>query len=392
MLIDETSLYASHHKVSGGTIMASFTVLRANGLHGNAGASTSYLHLSGHGPSRGKMGQDDGDQQMFDAADEEDPNEDVEANALGGADHTARLATSGQAIASSVTFMRGHGAYLSSSSSGSAPLIRSSLCGLVRKTNKLISVTSLKTRYAPEVGDLVIGRITDLQPGNRRWKVDIQSRQEANLMLSSINLPGGIQRRKLESDELEMRSYFKEGDLLVCEVQSLFHDGSTSLHTRSLNYGKLRNGQLVTVNPCLIRRLKSHFVRLEEVGLEVIIGLNGVIWVSMLNTGKVNVTTGTGRDIEAIYSDVNDPVPNNVRQRISRMLDIVALLSYNHCPISDLALVQGYQVSISLAPLDAPDQGHDHAMADGEPIEVSTGMLTPDIRQAVLDHVHNTLE
>ncbi|PWN36104.1 uncharacterized protein FA14DRAFT_160976 [Meira miltonrushii] len=347
----------------------------------NNGASTSYLHLSGHGQSSKSRADQDGDQQMFETEEDGEMDEDM----MGESESSTRLATAGQAIASSVTFMRGHGAYLSSASvsDGAAPLIRSSLCGVVRKTNKLISVNSLKTRYAPEVGDLVVGRITDLQPGNRRWRVDVRSRQEANLLLSSINLPGGIQRRKLESDELEMRNYFKEGDLLVCEVQSLFHDGSTSLHTRSLNYGKLRNGQLAIVNPCLIRRLKSHFVRLEELGLEIIIGLNGVLWISMLDTGKVNITTGTGRDIEAIYSDANDIVSNSVRRRIGRMLEIVAILSHNHRPISDVALIRGYEASVGLAPLD---EGESNEM------EKPQNALTADICRAILDHIDESAD
>lgn len=48
------------------------------------------------------------------------------------------------------------------------------------------------------------------------------------------------QRRKLESDELQMRNFFEEGDLLVAEVQAFFSDGAMSLHTRSLKYGKVR--------------------------------------------------------------------------------------------------------------------------------------------------------
>jgi len=47
------------------------------------------------------------------------------------------------------------------------------------------------TRYTPEVGDLVIGRIVEVGPS--RWKVDANARQDAILMLSSVNLPGGIQ-------------------------------------------------------------------------------------------------------------------------------------------------------------------------------------------------------
>ena len=65
-----------------------------------------------------------------------------------------------------------------------------------------------------------------LEAQPRWWKVEAKSRQDAVLMLSSINLPGGVQvsgsaslyniwpraerllkpqRRKLESDELQMR-------------------------------------------------------------------------------------------------------------------------------------------------------------------------------------------
>ena len=64
------------------------------------------------------------------------------------------------------------------------------------------------------MGDLVVGRITEVcvcdlsvslgllvrqsnahfaQVQPRRWKVDANSRQDAVLMLSSVNLPGGVQ-------------------------------------------------------------------------------------------------------------------------------------------------------------------------------------------------------
>jgi exosome complex RNA-binding protein Rrp4 len=52
------------------------------------------------------------------------------------------------------------------------------------------------------------------------------------------------QRRKLESDELQMRTFFEEGDLLVAEVQAFFSDGAMSLHTRSLKYGKVRTDMI----------------------------------------------------------------------------------------------------------------------------------------------------
>lgn len=36
-----------------------------------------------------------------------------------------------------------------------------------------------------------------------------------------------------------MRKYLQEGDLISAEVQKVYDDGSLSLYTRSLKYGKV---------------------------------------------------------------------------------------------------------------------------------------------------------
>jgi hypothetical protein len=43
-----------------------------------------------------------------------------------------------------------------------------------------------------QVGDVVVGRVTEV--AQKRWKMDVNGRQDAALMLSSVNLPGGVQR------------------------------------------------------------------------------------------------------------------------------------------------------------------------------------------------------
>lgn len=103
---------------------------------------------------------------------------------------------------------RGHGTY-----SDGEGVVVSAVAGAVERVNKLLSVRSLKTRYTPEIGDIVVGRVTEVI--TKRWKVDVAGRQDAVLLLSSVNLPGGVQRRKNESDELHMRQFFAEGDVLV---------------------------------------------------------------------------------------------------------------------------------------------------------------------------------
>jgi len=159
-------------------------------------------------------------------------------------------------------------------------------------------------------------------------------------MLSSINLPGGVQRRKLESDELQMRTFFEEGDLLVAEVQAFFGDGSMSLHTRSLKYGKLRSGQLVAVPPILVRRLKSHFYSLP-CGVDLILGLNGYIWVSK-HTSEVGKDDKGGLNTDAVYSNKNDDIDEATRQTISRVTNVIRILAAHFVPISDSLLVEAY--------------------------------------------------
>jgi exosome complex RNA-binding protein Rrp4 len=89
------------------------------------------------------------------------------------------------------------------------------------------------------------------------------------------------------------------------EVQNVGSDGSVSLHTRSLKYGKvsrpqrtaperslhpnmliiirnapqLENGQLLQVPSGLIKRMAQHYVSFPF-GVDIILGANGYIWIT----------------------------------------------------------------------------------------------------------------
>lgn len=67
--------------------------------------------------------------------------------------------------------------------------LTASVAGVVEQVNKLISVRPIKNRYNGEIGDVIVGRITEVQ--QKRWKVDTNSRLDSVLLLSSVNLPGG---------------------------------------------------------------------------------------------------------------------------------------------------------------------------------------------------------
>ena len=87
--------------------------------------------------------------------------------------------------------------------------------------------------------------------------------------------------------KLQIRTFFSEGDLLVAEVQTLHQDGSASLHTRSLKYGKLRNGVFMSVSGTGggrgVMRARRQVWTIDTVNgggkVDVILGVNGYIWI-----------------------------------------------------------------------------------------------------------------
>ena len=184
----------------------------------------------------------------------------------------------GESIPVEPGFLRGHGTTVRSDGA-----LVATVAGVVEHVNKLVSVRPLRARYHGEVGDVVVCRIVEV--GAKRWKADVNARQNAILLLSSVNLPGGVQRRRTAEDQLNMRQFYVEGDLVSAEVQAFFQDGAMSLHTRSLKYGKLQGGVLVEVAPSLMRRLKQHF-HCFDFGVKVIFGMSGFVWVSHISEGE----------------------------------------------------------------------------------------------------------
>ena len=183
----------------------------------------------------------------------------------------------GALITSDGGYLRGHGTQqVENLETGDRSLI-SSVAGTIQRVNKLISVKPVKARYIGEVGDLVVGRISGVE--SKRWKVDILGWKHATLQLSSVTLPGGVQRMRTYEDQLQMRTLYREDDLISAEIQNISQDGSVSLHTRSLKYGKLENGQFLTVPSELVKRVKHHYLYLP-CGLDVILGKNGGVWIT----------------------------------------------------------------------------------------------------------------
>uniref|UniRef100_A0A2P2KCE9 Uncharacterized protein n=1 Tax=Rhizophora mucronata TaxID=61149 RepID=A0A2P2KCE9_RHIMU len=202
------------------------------------------------------------------------------------------------------------------------------LCGVVERVNKLIYVRALRARYKPDIGDIVVGRVVEV--AQKRWKLEINFSQDAVLLLSSMNLPDGIQRRRTAVDELNMRSFFGENDLVCAEVRNLQNDGSVQLQARSQKYGKLEKGQLLKISPYLVKRQKQHFHHLEHYGVDLILGCNGFIWVGEHVEARDNMVEDQINNTEqqnSKSSRMSKDTPIETRQNICRIANSVSVLS-----------------------------------------------------------------
>lgn len=215
----------------------------------------------------------------------------------------------------------------------------------------------------------MVGRIVEVQA--RRWRVDVGSAVLAQLPLSAINLPGGIQRRRTETDELQIRTFFSEGELLVAEVQQLYNDGGAVLHTRSLKYGKLRNGVFMQVSGTGggggVVRARRHAFTIEVAGsdsgnekMDVILGVNGYIWIArhIEGEGAAAETSGPGitRIEESVglnvYSSQNDPISLDTMREIARVRGVITALVEHGLRVDEEMVVKGYQEAVEMARTD----------------------------------------
>ena len=224
------------------------------------------------------------------------------------------LVLPGEKITSESGFIQGKGTYEEKG------VIYSSIIGYVNQTDKLVSVIPLKSRYTCKVGDVVIGRVSEIH--NKKWKIDINSSDSAGLHLNAVNL-AEVQRRKTEEDEKQMRQFLREGDLVCAEVQSVNQDGTINLHIRSNKFGKLANGVLVEIEHSLVKQHSKHIVDLTF-GVKIILAMNGKVWL-----------------------EPNQISENSIDQ-IARLKNIVQVLAQNFVCISITNLTELYNQTTSI--------------------------------------------
>lgn len=155
--------------------------------------------------------------------------------------------------------------------------IYASRLGLVEYEERKVQIVALNTFYVPSVGDLVVGKIVEVDLHG--WVVDINSPYLAILGANeALNRPF-----KPQNDELS--NILDVGDLILAKVIIYDRTRSPHLTIREPGLGKIQYGQVLKVTPAKIPRIigrKGSMISMlkKETECRITVGQNGIIILS----------------------------------------------------------------------------------------------------------------
>ncbi len=149
--------------------------------------------------------------------------------------------------------------------------------GLVDYEDRKVFVVALKAFYLPSIGDVVVGKVTDV--GMSGWTVDINAPYPAMLRASDVL------DRPFRSRKSDLLSLFDVGDLIIAKIVAYDRTRDPLLTVREPGLGKIMRGQLTEITPTKIPRAigrKGSMVSMikKETGCQVTIGQNGLILIN----------------------------------------------------------------------------------------------------------------
>jgi len=171
-------------------------------------------------------------------------------------------------------------------------LIASKL-GVVNINGRLIKVIPLSSTYAPRRGDIVIGRVVYVSFNG--WKVDLGWGYEANLLVRDM-FPSF-------NRNVNLFNILTYGDWVVAEVSNMTDNGIIDLRVKEYGPRRLSPGRIIKINPAKTLRVigkEGSMISLIKQYTEskIIVGQNGIIWLSSLDPKKEMVAVKVIKEIE----------------------------------------------------------------------------------------------
>ncbi len=179
-----------------------------------------------------------------------------------------------------------------------------------------------------------------------------------------------------------MRAFLREGELIVAEVQGIYQDGSAGLHTRSLKYGKLRNGVFLSVtgsggsSPGVVRSRRQvwTFPTANNGGeIDIVLGVNGYIWIckhvadsAAADGGKVSITRIEESVTSEMYTARNEEIGAYTRREIARVAGGIRALVEGGVRVDEETVMRAYEAALEEYDEDGEGEGEASDYLGGE--------------------------
>ncbi len=172
--------------------------------------------------------------------------------------------------------------------------IRCSRLGLVRIDGKVIKIIPLSGRYAPKVGDTVVGQVVDVLMSG--WRLEINCAYQAVLSMRDAT-------SQFIERGADLTKFYALGDYVVCKISNVTSQKLVDVTMRGPGLRKLSGGRVIEVSPNKVPRIigkeGSMVIMIKEhTGCKLIVGQNGLIWLEG-EPQMENATVEAIRKIEA---------------------------------------------------------------------------------------------
>ncbi|MBM3200121.1 RNA-binding protein [Candidatus Woesearchaeota archaeon] len=206
------------------------------------------------------------------------------------------LAVPGEELAEGMEYLPSSGTYREGNKIIAAQL------GIISLNGNVIKIIPLSGRYIPRVGDVVIGRVTNV--GFNNWFVDIGYAYEAVLPLKEASS---------EYIDVErggsLSKYYDFGDYIMCGISKVSRSMATDVSMRGPGLKKLKGGKIIRIAPSKVPRLigkQGSMINLikDKTGCRISVGQNGWVWIQAEDPKAEMIATHV---IEEINKKAHNP-------------------------------------------------------------------------------------
>ena len=176
----------------------------------------------------------------------------------------------GEILAQGMDYLPGQGTYRLGDD------IRAEQLGLVSIDGRAVKLINLSGRYAPKIGDVIIGKVIDVSFSG--WRIDTNCAYSAMLSVKDATTDYIVRGANLTE-------YLDLGDYVCVKVTNVTSQKLVDVTMKGFGLRKLEGGRIITVASSKVPRIIGKAASMVSMikaatGCKIAVGQNGIIWVS----------------------------------------------------------------------------------------------------------------